>query len=497
MTREDSQKGLVLLYALLIISLITAIAIAVSIVVVNELKLTGSAADAAMAYYAAESGVERGLYGVKVFRNEAGVTLDAAVQRILAYTDDQFNNNAKYSDSQTSAKTSKIEHAQIKKDEYVQADYFDINDPLDKTPPANVLVKSVVIQNGAADAGSFVEVSWTAWDTNGTLMTSDQARLVLSGANLEGNGWPFNIYNVFGSTLTPVGYRIRIRALQGDLSDITVTPYSDEYVAGTWPTQEVTDLPSQLQIKSVGTRGDFKQSLIATVPWQVPLFGLYDYVLFSEGEIAKTITLNKPIYASGAIQVEADLAANEAGCQNTSCGLCQDILWHGLACFSDSSSQTDPRSGQVSCFGGQQPGPGGEPAGTCSLDAGNNFWGWTLPIPSSVPSGDEFYISLRAYYVNVGDKSGRKIAVEIGGQSSVINDQGTADTVSTWHTCTVADSFTVGDPTRPPDDPSRTIMVTAEPLGFPGTLGSGWDNGEQVFVDWYQLSTYKIYPDCP
>ena len=82
---NSNQKGLILLYALLVISLITAIAITVSIIVIKEIKLTGGSTDSTLAYYAAESGIEKGLYTVKVYRSDGTKTLNDAVNAV-SYT---------------------------------------------------------------------------------------------------------------------------------------------------------------------------------------------------------------------------------------------------------------------------------------------------------------------------------------------------------------------------------------------------------------------------
>jgi hypothetical protein len=102
-------------------------------------------------------------------------------------------------------------------------------------------------------------------------------------------------------------------------------------------------------------------------------------------------------------------------------------------------------------------------------------------------------------YVNsvcdVGGDCGRKVAVEISGQASIVDDQGASGAPDPdWHTCTIPDSFSISDPA----DPSgRTIKITADPLSAPGNQGYDWDDGEAIWVDWYQLSTYKVFPDCP
>jgi len=484
-----------LVYVLLIISLITAIALTVSVIIINELKLTTSVVDATMAYYAAEAGLERGLYGVRVMR-ESGVTLTEALSKIQGYADsNDFVNNSTYTDAGSATQSSEISHQVLKENQYLQADYYNVDNPL-----APSVVKSITVQNGTRasnpDTASWAEVSWIAWNENGTLGESTSARKVVGPTDLQpdeiqSEGWPINL-NTFGSGFVPSGYRVRIKALFGDLSNISVTPY--DQVGGPYQGgSKVTNLASQIVIKSVGERNKFKQALTAILPWKLPLFGLYDYVLFSEGEIAKTTILSQPVYSSGVIQVEADLDYDIPEQCDSECVQCQRPKgkWNGEVCFSDSDmfgGETFVKCNTETTFS----------KGHCVMQAeGNKYWGWTLPIPDHVPAGDNYYVSMRALYS--GDKScasgdcGRRIAVEINGQSSIVGDHDNDISDTVWQTCTIPESFTIGNLMEPA---SRTIKFTIEPLAGVGSP-SGWDDGEKVLVDWYQLSTYKIFPDCP
>ena len=490
-TAIKKNSGSILIYVILVISLISAIALTVSVIIINELRLTTVAADAAMAYYAAESGLERGLYGVKILR-ESGSTLTEALNIIQNYFDDAgFLNNTAYTDQGSSTQPTDISHQEIKENQYVQADYYNVDSPL-----APSVVESITVQNGTQasnpDTASWAEVSWIAWDQNGTLGESTSARKVIGPTDLQPDeiqteGWPINL-NTFGTDFTPSGYRVRIKALFGDLSNFTITPHEGINGGG----DVVTDLPSQIVIKSVGERDKFKQALTAILPWRLPLFGLYDYVLFSEGEIAKTTILSSPIYSSGVIETNANFTGNWC----TGCDSCRSQGWLGLECSL------------------QPPGNGGHCSGSsivpwgavCKLNTSENDWGFTLPIPDFVPQGDEYYVSVRGTYVycdevdkGTGSYCGREIAVEINGQSAVVGDQEPSNNI-VKHTCTIPEPFSLGDPSLPEEDPSRTIQFSVHPYGFSGTPGAdpgGWHPDEYFLVGWYQLSTYKIFPDCP
>lgn len=461
----NQQKGIVLVYVLLIIFIITAISITISVVIINELKLTSTAADATQAYYAAESGIERGLFTIKRMRADGTQTLQDAVAAIQALQD-SLTNGTTYDDADTSEQTAVIENQAIAENHFVQADYYDFEDPLDLDATPNQIAQSLVITNTGTDPDSWAEVSWIAWGQDGTLGESVAARKLIGPTDLA-NGWTISDLDVFDE-IDPRGYRIRIKALFGDISRISVIPYDS--------LGDRVELPSLIEVKSVGQRSSYKQALTATVPWKIPLFGLYDYVLFSEGDLLKTIILSNPTYSSGPIHVEEALAE---GASCNSCGICQTTAgWLALSCLSPAGDRA--QCGTLSSADG------------CSISpiAPAEIWGYRLPIPLSVPEGDEYYVSLRMFYQ--GTSSGRDIAVEISGQSSVIDDQAGGQN-GAWKTCTIPESFPVGSSTLPVSDPSRVIQISDHPYG---AAAGGWIAGDSVFVDWYQLSTFKLFQDC-
>ena len=523
---HNNQQGSILLYSLIIISLITAISITVSIIVVNQIKLTSGAANGTQAYYAAESGIEKGLFAIRVMRDDPDFYLDKASEQaksaipiIQSYDGNNFVNKASFDISQASAITPKIVDQEIKENEYVQIDYYDVDDPLSASTSE---VAYITVQNSGNNPASWAEVSWTAWDSIGALLNSTSAKRVIGPSDLSRvNGWTIPALDVFPGD--PVGYRVRIKALKaiptptdtepGDLSSVTVTPYD---ING----DEVFDLPSQVEIKSIGERGGFKQSLVALVPWKLPLFGLYDYVLFSESDIYKDIILNAPTYSSGTQEATLGMAETASCDITTACVDCiTDENWEGW-CPVDTNN--------VSCFGEESVAGVNAYEGTCKIypqtyegttDGGSDwqYYGFVLPISDTIPEGDEYYVSLRLGYMCddgpdgiTTNCDGRDIAVEINGQSAVVPDLigGLANQSQEWagtefRTCTIPDSYSLGSPSLPVDDFSRTIQITNHPYGAIGDIppaykGSGWREGtyDHVLIDWYQLSTYKMFDDC-
>ncbi len=476
---HTSQNGIALVYVLLIVFLITAIAITISIVVINELRLTRTASDATLAYYAAESGIERGLYMVKQLRADGTETLQSAVTVIQGLSG-SLTNNTRYDNNESSAQSAIIQNQFIAEDRFVQADYYDFEDPLDNIPPANQITQSLVVSNAGNDPFSWAEVSWVAWDANGTLGESASARKIIGPTDLA-NGWTIPNLDTFDS-IDPRGYRIRIKALFGDLSSITVTPYDQPN--GAAGGGAIVDLPSLLQIKSVGQKSSFKQALTATIPWKIPLYGLYDYVLFSEGELLKDIILNSPTYSSGDQSIEDAIPAG-AGNLCSTFNDCINLGWQALT-----GSNTMFCAGDDAYFTARhQP-------GTCYLGRDAGARTFTLPIDTSVVAGDGYYISLRMWYMctdgdanDVCDTAGnqRDLAVEISGQSIIVDDKA-LNTDEQWVSCTIPDTYIIGNSTLPSGDPSRSIIFS--------THQGNWMPGDWIGIDWYQISTFKLFPDC-
>lgn len=490
---SKQNKGSVLLYSLLVISLITAIAIIISVIVVNEIQQTSAASNGIQAYYAAESGIEKGLHTVKILRNDPTADLDQAVTDIGNFADDNFENKAKFKNIQTDSVTAKVVNREVKENDYIQIDYYDVNNPLNPTTK----VVGITVKNSGDNPATWAEVSWTAWDSNGVLGTSTSAKKIIGPTDLaKVDGWPINNLDVFeadplplgtGFDGDPVGYRVRIKALKaiptaigdGDLSSLTVIPY-DNTPPPLGTGDEVVDLPTQLVIKSVGERNNFKQSLTAIVPWNLPLFGLYDYVIYSEGDILKDIILSSPTYSSGIIEIESDIDPDDSCNPTQSCNDCKtNYNWDGIC---------PTGAPDVNCFGKNN--TDDTISGQCRISSDNNLYGFILPIPDSIPAGEEYYVSFRAFYdCSGGGCDSRNLAFEINGNSYIVNDQASGSD-EVWKSCTIPDGFNIGDPELPEDDPSRTIKITNYPYGV------GWTPGDSVRLDWYQISTYKVFSDC-
>lgn len=480
MKNKRNQKGIVLIYALIILMVVTAIGLGISFLIVREIQLTSHSHFASQAFYAAESGIERGLYTVKANR-VLSQTLATTLTAIQGYQGNSpvFNNGANYNDIGTNSSAVNT-LSKLAQNSIWQLDLYKVDDP---NTAINIQRIEIV---GGGNGSEWLEFSSTEYK-------SGEPQPVPVKKSYFGHTELLNtaVVSLGGNY---VGYRMRLRALFADIDNIEVHAYDstgliDDYFC------------SQIILSSTGSKSDFQQAITASLPWKMPLSALYDYVLFSETEISKTKVIGKKIYTSGPVQIEANIPST-LRCSGD-CSVCQGnpYNWSAISC-----EYQPPIYKSAYCAGSENGNMSSCPApGTCTIVTDNAAFGFTLPIPDAVPPGDEYYVSLRMWYWckdgSIGPPvvlpdgqcdnlpTSRNIAVEINGNSTVINDQA-LNLTKVWRTCTIPTSFSLGDPVLPANDPSRTVKFSVYPLGWT------WHVADRIDIDWYQLSTYKIFEDC-
>lgn len=460
MKKINNEKGVVLIYALIILMIVTAIGLGISILIIREINLTSHSHYATQAFYAAESGIERGLYTVKVNRLSSNPNLAGTISAIKLYqgippsSSQIFSSGANYNDQGTNDQPVNT-LSKLAENSIWQLDLSDIDNP-----SAPVSIGKIEI-NGDGDGYEWLEFSSTEYNTSIPSSPLVPVNKVYFGhSELINIAKPATV-NLGGSY---VGYRMRLRALFADINNITVTAYNTD------PIPKKIDFPSQIILASTGSKGDFQQAITASLPWKMPLSEVYDYVLFSENEISKTELVGNPIYTSGLIQVEKNIqgVASCSNCTDTAnnCGqpgaTCFDCGWLSSSCVNT-----------VSCTIDSLPNPS-----FCQVPA--NGGSFTLPIDSSVPSYNnlnyDYYLSVRvksdtgttSMKVNITDPPGNP-----GASLDVPN------ITSSWKSCTVSNSFHLSQ------NSNRTIQF----MSNIGTIN-------KVNIDWYQISTYKIFDNC-
>jgi len=265
-----NRRGSTLLLAMLVMAGVLTVSVASSRLVINEIVQSSQLDKAMVAFYAAESGAERGLF-------EA---------RKKDFDPEEFNQTVVLLDNEASYQliaddSEDVLYASLSADESYQLDLFDPHS-LDAFGADSI--KSLRLD---WQGSGWLEINWSFWTTGGAVQNSRS--VVVSGASS-----PAIIQ------LSPDGsiylYRVRIIARNSAATDLSITAYNDIDPGNpdNCPTLEdcQVSIPARVSIKSLGEypNGSDKasrQAILVTMPEKSPLSGLYDYVLYSESEVAK------------------------------------------------------------------------------------------------------------------------------------------------------------------------------------------------------------------
>lgn len=273
MNIKENQQGSIIVYAVIIMMVIIAIVFSVMFVFLNSLRSQTIIDESAKAYYAAESGLEKSLYAIRVNRDEkAG--LNTTVTEITGYQNETLDNDSEWSidsitDSEDSVSTP------LGQLDAVEVNYYNPDDfstsIIDYTSQLDITWTEAVSCPGLTD----VEITINQWHAGYWPEDPDKEDIVYKylasgGSHIEAlnSGW---------------FYQIRARPLDCDLDDITIA--SVERV----PPLHVDPIPiyGEITITSIGESGRSRQALVAQTTWQAPVYSLYDFALFSECDIVK------------------------------------------------------------------------------------------------------------------------------------------------------------------------------------------------------------------
>lgn len=462
MDRTDkNQSGSVILYALLVMALITAIGIGISIVMIRELKLTQNIHYASLAYYASESGIEKGLYKIRVARDnkELSDTL-SAIKNYKPGTDpnaNNFGNSATYDDNKTQNITQEFTY-NLEQDQTIQVDLYD--------PDTGGSLGAQSVTFSWENEATWIEVSYIKWSGNIPVSLDKLSvdRRLFSGS-MSGTA---DSLLALDSTYS---YRIRVRAYFSDAKNLKIIAYNcpNPYEEGSGcDANHIVNIRTRIVVNSVGKKDDFSQSLTATVPWKVPIFGLYDYAVFSEGEVKKTEIVGSGIYSSGPVQVEDKLGTTQCN----SCGNCQTNGWLGNC----------SGNGTLKCNQTNE-------TGWCSMEnTGVPGLSFTLTIPSYIPDSEKMFLSLGLRFAT--DRTEKlQVGISNNPTSATINDLGDQN----FFSCTVTSPETFDLRTSLPQP--RTITFTNESSGASDWWSSGnsYQSRRQLTIpDSYQKDSIMI-----
>ena len=220
-----------MLLAVLILSTVLAGATALANIVISGIRQTRDVVNTIQAYTRAESDVEQALYDLR--KNE---------QLPLADSDGSDGVTREVQETQP------VVPYQIAENDFVSL-------VVSPAFSGDIVIPSWEVENNCA---SWIEISRVGWDSDNGLTTNRQT--------LPHADEPLTINIPTGTT------EVRIRALYCDIARLTVN-----------------NLNSRVIIRSTAEVSGAKQSWEVTVPRQAPAAGLFDFVLFSEGDLVKSV----------------------------------------------------------------------------------------------------------------------------------------------------------------------------------------------------------------
>ncbi len=290
------RRGVTLIIALLVLSVVTAIGITMSTLVIFQVRLNRVSGDSHQGTYLAEAGIEQGLYKLNTLK---GGKLDDALNGVNgvraavlppAVGSTLFTAPSPQLGSSTSTSGVTSIPTELKENQNAILEIYDVDESLTSLSSQGGIDNVELCVHGSSVGGGQLEVSWVAW--NNTFIRTNPQRKTLAHSDLDGTACMNLNEAVFpiGSLSDVAGYRVKLQALQqpASVADGTVTNLAVDvhYEGGA-----DVDLPTQIQLKSVSTLGDQTQALVAIYPWALPLSALYDFVIFSERKLTKYVPI--------------------------------------------------------------------------------------------------------------------------------------------------------------------------------------------------------------
>jgi hypothetical protein len=235
----------------MIMSSILITAAGLSTVILSSLRQSRAIDDAIVAYYAAESGVERGIYELRQ-RGEQP-----------AERSETLGNGAGYETRVTTSEPVVYADA-IDENAFLEIALYDPEQPTTATGIAAVEI------DWTDDCGgcTVLEAGLVRWEAGGPIAWDPNAAFFrFTGGTASLSAMPAELYR-----LRLIAHGGRMRTVQVRARDGSGSPLA---------------LPGRVTIDAVGDYVTARQRLTASMPRETPLSGLYDFVLFSECSLVK------------------------------------------------------------------------------------------------------------------------------------------------------------------------------------------------------------------
>ena len=291
-------SGMSLLLTVIILASILAGIVGIAVLIIRELQLSRNVNHSIYAYYAAESGVERGLYDILDQRrlgNNLGGAIGALTDNSGLFDQElsTSGNRASWDTIEAEKKPFDMEVSVLNQNQSVQFSLFDpdnFSEPDVSSP--NGVYKAKINWNYPEEADSESRVEITVFEID---KTSGETCQTVKKERWQNPNLPVGYYILDVNDLVPDPpcpgltndvYQVRVKAINDKIYNFELIPYSEEEVQ---LTGDENGIVSGIWLKSVGKFSKTKQAILMQIPWNLAASGFLDYVIFSEEQFLKLL----------------------------------------------------------------------------------------------------------------------------------------------------------------------------------------------------------------
>lgn len=251
------EKGVVLITALLVMSVILITSAGIAFVVIRGIRQSQIIDKSLVAYYAAESYTEEGLYQIRKNNLDIG---DPSALGSLVNLSNGATGESELSVNDTEIKLDLPEH------QTHQFSFYD-QDKLNYT--SNV---AAINFSWNDCVGCLLEVSVTEFPSSGNPWKDATSKVKTIIFNTSSS-----YFSEFNSVGNP--FLVRVKALKGNFDDLLIK-FKDNLGGD-------LVIPNQVTLKTKGAYSNLLQTIQVKIPLVRALSGVFDYVIFTEEDINK------------------------------------------------------------------------------------------------------------------------------------------------------------------------------------------------------------------